>query len=144
MSLETDIKNMVESIGLKLYDTATVSEHGETIFRISVMAPEGQVSMEKCVEATHLISPLLDVTPPVSGEYRLEVSSPGIERKLKRLDHFENSIGEKVSVTTRGQEKIAGTLKRVEGETLYIATSDEDEVSVDFSEVSKAKTYFEW
>ena len=144
MSLETDIKNMVESIGLKLYDTATVSEHGETIFRISVMAPEGQVSMDKCVEATHLISPLLDVTPPVSGEYRLEVSSPGIERKLKRLDHFENSIGEKVSVTTRDKEKVEGTLKRVEEGTLYIAVADDQETAVEFNDVSKAKTYFEW
>ena len=93
MSLEHDIKTMVESLGLSLYDTAITSENGETIYRVSVNA-SGGVSMDQVVEATRLISPLLDVTPPVSGEYRLEVGSPGIERKLSKLSHFENSLGE--------------------------------------------------
>ncbi len=144
MSLESDIKNMVESIGLKLYDTAIVNENDETIFRISVQSPDGSVSMEQCVEATHLISPLLDVTPPVSGVYRLEVSSPGIERKLKTLEHFSNSVGEKVVVTTREQGKFKGTLTKVDGSTLCIEDTEQGEVCVEFSDVSKAKTYFEW
>ena len=143
MSLENDIKNLVESIGLKFYDAAIVSENDETIYRVSVTAPGG-VSLDRCVEATHLISPLLDVTPPVSGEYRLEVSSPGIERKLKRLDHFENSVGEKVSLTTKSKEHYRGTLLRVEGETIVIDDDEVGETAVNFGDVSKAKTYFEW
>lgn len=143
MSLETDIKNLVESIGLKLYDTVVVSEHDETIYRVSVMA-EGGVSMDKCVEATHLISPLLDVTPPVHGEYRLEVSSPGIERKMKRLDHFENSIGEKVAITTFDKQKVKGELLRVEGENIVVNDTEAGETVVSFGNISKAKTYFEW
>jgi ribosome maturation factor RimP len=143
MSLENDIKNLVESIGLKLYDTAIVSEHETTIYRVSVTSPEG-VTLDKCVEATHLISPLLDVTPPVSGEYRLEVSSPGIERKLKTLEHFESSVGEKVSVTTKDKVKYRGLLLRVEGESIVIDDTLLGEVEVAFSDVSKAKTYFEW
>ena len=98
MSLENDIRKLVESIGLKLYDTTTVSENGETIYRVSVVSDEG-ITLDRCVEATHLLSPLLDVTPPVSGEYRLEVSSPGIERKLKTRSSVPRYCSLDLSVT---------------------------------------------
>ena len=143
MSLESDIKNMVESIGLTYYDAVILSENGATIYRVSVTAPGG-VTLEQCVEATHLISPLLDVTPPVSGEYRLEVSSPGIERKLKTLDHFAGSVGEKVALTTGAKEQYRGVLLRVEDGTIVIDDAEVGETAVAFSDVAKAKTYFEW
>ncbi len=144
MSLEQDIKSMVESLGLSLYDTAIVTEHDETIFRVNVTA-EGGVSLDQCVEVTKLLSPLLDVAPPVSGEYRLEVGSPGIERKLKTLSHFEHSIGEKVKITTTDNIKIRGTLLRVDGDIITVDdTISMLDVSIPFSEVSKASTFFEW
>jgi len=143
MSLETDIKKMVESIGLSLYDTAILNENEQTIFRVSV-TKSGGVSLDECVEATHLISPLLDVTPPVGGEYRLEVSSPGIERKLKTIDHFAQSIGEKVVFSTIDKEKFDGELIAVENEEITIKGKDGTEHTVPFRSISKAKTYFEW
>jgi ribosome maturation factor RimP len=142
MSLETDIRKMVESIGLSLYDTAILNENEHTIFRVSVTAPGG-VSLDQCVEATHLISPLLDVTPPVGGEYRLEVSSPGIERKLKTLDHFAQSIGEKVALGTIDKQKHEGELLGVENDEILLKTA-EGEQRIPFRSISKAKTYFEW
>ena len=144
MSLESDIKSMVESLGLKLYDITTVSEHEETIYRVYISSPkEGGVSMDQVVEVTKLISPLLDVTPPVRGEYRLEVSSPGIERKLKTLSHFECSIGEKVKIQTLDKTKLTGTLKSVTDGVITIE-SEEGDVSVHFNDIAKASTYFEW
>ncbi len=144
MSLEHDIKNMVESLGLTLYDTMIVTEYDETIYRVNVTAKEG-VSLDQCVEVTKLLSPLLDVTPPVSGEYRLEVGSPGIERKLKTLDHFKHSVGEKVKITTVDKLKIRGEIVRVEGDTITVDdTISLRDVSIKFSEVSKASTFFEW
>lgn len=143
MSLESDIKKMVESIGLSLYDTAVLNENENTIFRVSVTAPGG-VSLDQCVEATHLISPLLDVTSPVSGEYRLEVSSPGIERKLKTLDHFAQSVGEKVVFSTIGKEKFDGEVVSVENDEITIKTKEGETHTVPFRSISKAKTYFEW
>ncbi|MBD3798707.1 ribosome maturation factor RimP [Sulfuricurvum sp.] len=143
MSLESDIKKMVESIGLSLYDTAIMNENENTIFRVSVTAPGG-VSLDQCVEATHLISPLLDVTPPVSGEYRLEVSSPGIERRLKTLDHFAQSVGEKVVFSTVNKEKFEGELVSVANDEVTIKTKEGEMHSVPFRSISKAKTYFEW
>jgi len=149
MSLQNDIAAVVSSVGLELYDTVIVNEFDETIFRVSVISPDFEdekrksVPLEQYVELTHLLNPLLDVTPPVSGEYRLEVGSPGIERKLTTLDHFKKSVGEKVALVTADKDKIRATLKKVEGDKLFLENDDES-FELDFSDIKKAKTYFEW
>jgi len=143
MSLESDIKKMVQSVGLGLYDIGIVNENENTIYRVSVTAPGG-VSLDQCANLSHLISPLLDITPPVSGDYRLEVSSPGIERRLKSAEHFIQSIGEKVSLSTIEKEKIEGELTAADGENITVVTKENGAITVPFRSISKAKTYFEW
>ena len=149
MSLQNDIEAIVKSVGLELYDTMIANEFDETIFRVSVISPNFEdgkrktVPLDEYVELTHLLSPLLDVTPPVSGEYRLEVGSPGIERKLTTLDHFKKSIGENISLVTAQKDKIKAILKKVEGEKLFFE-NEEESFELDFSDIKKAKTYFEW
>jgi len=142
MSLEADVKNLVESIGLHLYDTAIVTENGETIYRVNVIG-EGGTTLDQCVEATKLISPLLDVTPPVHGEYRLEVSSPGIERKLKSFEHYQLSIGEKVKLTLTDKTKLRGLLTGANEGKVTLET-EEGEREFLFGDIVKASTYFEW
>lgn len=149
MSLQSDINSLVKSVALELYDVSIVNENDETIYRVSVISNEIQdgkkkgVSMEAFVELTHLISPLLDVTPPVSGDYRLEVGSPGIERKLSNIGHFTKSIGEKVSILALDKEKYRGVLTKVEGSKIFLNV-DGEEVELEFNDINKAKTYFEW
>jgi len=149
MSLESDINSLVKSVDLELYDTVIVSENDETIYRVSVISTEVKdgkrlgVSLDKCVELTHMISPLLDVTPPVSGDYRLEVGTAGIERKLTTVSHFKKSIGEKVNVAYGLKEKVKGVLLSIEGNTISIQVEDEV-VTVEFNDINRAKTYFEW
>jgi len=149
MSLQSDINSLVESVDLELYDASVVSENEETIYRISVISKEVEngkrkgVSLDTCVELTHLISPLLDVTPPVSGEYRLEVGSAGIERKLATISQFKKSIGENVSILASEKRKVRGILTKIEESKIFIQTTDEL-AEVDFNDIIKAKTYFEW
>jgi len=149
MSLESDINALVKSVNLELYDTVIVNENDEIIYRVSVISPEIEdgkrkgVSLDECVELTHLISPLLDVAPPVSGDYRLEVGTAGIERKLTTLDHFKKSIGENVSLVCSDKRKVKGRLKSVDAKSINVQTDDEL-VSVEYSDIVKAKTYFEW
>ena len=149
MSLQSDIESIVKSVDLELYDAVIVSENDETIYRISIMSKEVEdgkrkgVSLDTCVELTHMISPLLDVTPPVSGDYRLEVGTAGIERKLMNIGHFKKSVGEKVSILHSGKEKTRGILLKVEGSKIFVET-EEETADVEFSDIIKAKTYFEW
>ncbi len=149
MSLESDINSLVKSVDLELYDTVIVNENDETIYRVSVMSTEivdgkrSGVSLDKCVELTHLISPLLDVTPPVSGDYRLEVGTAGIERKLTTIGHFKKSIGEKVNIVYKSKEKAKGVLLKVEGTKIFVESED-GIVEIEFNDINRAKTYFEW
>lgn len=149
MSLEKNIESFVKSVGLELYDISIVNDGEDSIYRVSVISNEIEnekrksVSLDECVNLTHLISPLLDVTPPVSGDYRLEVGSPGIERKITTIKQFGLCIGEKVAISLKSKEKLKGTLLKVEGSKIFLDV-DSEEIVVDFGEISKAKTYFEW
>ena len=144
MSLESDIKSMVESLELRVYDITTVTENEETIYRVNIISPSSDpVTMDQVVQVTKMISPLLDVTAPVRGDYRLEVSSPGIERKLKTLMHFECALGEKLKVETTEKKKLRGTLKSVASGRITLETEDGDETFA-YGDVIKAATYFEW
>jgi ribosome maturation factor RimP len=149
MSLESDINSFVSSVDMELYGTLVVSENDETIYRVSVLSKEvidgkrSSVSLDSCVALTHLISPLLDVTPPVSGDYRLEVGSPGIERKLTTINHFKKSVGDRVALYSVSKEKIRGILAKVEGSKIFVESKDET-IELEFNDITKAKTYFEW
>ena len=146
MSLEEDIKNMAASLDLDVYDTVISSRDGDAIFEVMVTSKnEGSVSLDSCAELSHLLSPLLDVTPPMKGEYRLEVGTPGVERRLKTLSHFENSLGELVKATLITGDFFKGKLLRVEGENVVIDDEEtEKEQSFRVDELQKARTYFEW
>jgi len=143
MSLESDIKSVVESVGVELYDIQTLNENGETIYRVSIVSKSGETDLKKCVEITHLLSPLLDVTPPVKGEYRLEVSSPGIERKLKKSEHYLLSIGENIEIKLFSTQRVRGKLIAFDEGKITLIT-DVGEECFDLSDISSAKTYFEW
>lgn len=142
MNLEESIKLAVESLGARLYDITTVREHDRNIFRVLVTA-EGGVTLDKCAEISRMISPILDVDEPMSGEYTLEVSSPGIERKLKRKEHFISSIGEKVRVKDFATEVYKGELIFADEEKIILKTEfGEEEIAHD--NILSASTYFEW
>lgn len=142
MSLEQSIKLAVESLGAKLYDIVTTKEHDRNIFRVLVTA-EGGISLDKCAEISRMISPILDVDEPMNGEYILEVSSPGIERKLKNKDHFKASIGEKVKIKNFATEVFKGELLCADNEKIVVKTEfGEDEITYD--NILAAATYYEW
>ncbi len=142
MNLEESIKLAVESLGARLYDITTAREHDRNIFRVLVTA-EGGVTLDKCAEISRMISPILDVDEPMSGEYILEVSSPGIERKLKKKEHFISSVGEKVRVKDFATDIYKGELIFADEEKIVLKTEfGEEEITYD--NILSASTYFEW
>ena len=142
MSLEESIKLAVESLGANLYDIVTVKEHDRNIFRVLVTAENG-ISLDKCAEISRMISPILDVDEPMGGEYILEVSSPGIERKLRKKDHFIASVGEKVKIKNFAMEIFKGELISADNEKIVVKTEfGDDEITYD--SILAAATYFEW
>ena len=142
MAIIEDIKSIINSYGAKFYDSEIVSDNGETIFRVYIVK-DGGVDLDLCADISRDVSPLLDINPPVSGEYRFEVSSPGIERKLTKKEHFLNSIGSKVKVKVLGGKKLKGTLIDANNEGIKVETKDGIE-NFKYDELGTVKTYFEW
>ncbi len=142
MSLEESIKLAVESLGANLYDIVTVKEHDRNIFRVLVTTSNG-ISLDKCAEISRMISPILDVDEPMGGEYILEVSSPGIERKLRKKEHFLGSVGEKVKIKNFATEVYKGELILADNEKIIVKTEFGDE-EITYDNILAAATYFEW
>ncbi len=71
------IKNIIKENGGLYYDSEIVSEGGNRIFRIFITAKDG-VNLDLCAKISRIISPIIDLDPPINGAYTLEVSSPGI------------------------------------------------------------------
>ena len=142
MSVESEVKKVVESHDAELYDTEVVNEDGHTIYRVYILKKSG-VDLDLCADISRDLSPMLDVYPPVSGKYYLEVSSAGVERTLKKPAHFEKSVGEKVYLKLSSGDKVKGKLLGFEDGEVILETSHGKE-HFPLNEVRKARTYFEW
>ena len=133
---------IIESCGVSLYDTEVVSEFENRIFRLYITSKEG-INLEKCAEVSRILSPIFDVEPPLDGEYIFEVSSPGIERKLLKPEHYQSSIGEKVKIKMKDKEKYIGILEALDANTISVRVNDESK-QIALEDIEKARTYFEW
>ncbi|HDZ4294236.1 TPA: ribosome maturation factor RimP [Campylobacter jejuni] len=137
-----NLEALCKEAGLSFYDDELVSENGRKIYRIYVQK-EGGVNLDDCARLSEILSPIFDVEPPVNREYFLEVSSPGLERKLSKIEHFAKSIGELVKITTNEKEKFQGTLLEVKNGRILIEDSEE-KISIEIADIKKARTFVEW
>ena len=142
MNLEAQISKIIEANGAALYDTEIVTEFDETIYRVLV-TKVGGVTLDLCATISYELSPFLDVNPPMSQAYRLEVSSPGIERKLTKPVHFKNAIDEKIKVKLGAGEKLKGTLISADNDGIVVETKQGEE-AYSYADLNTCKTYFEW
>jgi len=143
MSLEEEIARIVRSHGAEFYDAETVSENGQTIYRVYITHENG-VSLDLCAEISGELSPFLDIHPPCAGHYFLEVSSPGIERPLSKPAHFKSAVGEVVEIKVHGNGKIAGKVVSADDNGIVLRNSKNENALYSYSEIKKAKTVFDW
>lgn len=142
MTLEESVQIAVEGCGVSLYDIVNLKENDMNIYRIYITSSEG-ISLDKCAEVSRQISPLLDIHEPLSGKYNLEVSSPGIERKLKKPSHFKASIGENIRIKDFEKNILEGKLLRADDNEIVVQTAHGEEI-ITYDEISAASTYYEW
>ncbi|MGH2305651.1 ribosome maturation factor RimP [Campylobacter taeniopygiae] len=145
-----NLEALCKEANLELYDSELVSENGKKIYRIYVMNPLNEkgeragINLDDCARLSEILSPIFDVEPPVSGEYFLEVSSCGLERKLSKIEHFEKSINELVKITTNQKEKIEAKILSVENENINLQTLDNEKITLKINDIKKARTFVEW
>jgi ribosome maturation factor RimP len=138
VNLQESISELVESVGVKLYDIERVKDGDNQIFRVYITSKDG-INLDKCAEVSNLISPLLDVEEPLFDKYFFEVSSPGIERKLKKLSHYEASIGESIEIKLEDGSKLEGELTSADRESIELNSK-----RILLSDIKSAKTIFKW
>lgn len=121
---------LAEKLGLKIWDVTYLKEGADWYLRIFIDKPEG-ISIDDCVDMTHEINPVLDKEDPIGNEYILEVSSPGINRRLTRPEHYERYIGELLRVKLirpmeNGRKIVDGTLIDYEQGTGFTLQIDDE------------------
>ena len=137
--------------GIELDDVEVAGRSGASLLRITLDAPE-PVDVDRIARLSRGMSRLLDQLDAsgnelIPGPYTLEVSSPGLERKLRRPRHFEKVVGREVRVKTTapidGERHLRGVVRDVgpEGFTLETETG---ETSLRFEDVATARTVFAW
>lgn len=113
----------VESLGYELTDLELRVGGRNGLVRVFIDRPEG-VGLDDCETVSRQVSALLDVEDPVPGHYVLEVSSPGLDRKLTKPAHFRRFVGEEVRVQMRfpvgGRRRFRGRLLAADEETIEV------------------------
>ena len=146
MELEAVVRPVVEAAGLELVDVTFRREAGRRILRVTVDREEG-VDLDTIAGTSERLSRRLDLEEFAPGPYTLEVSSPGVERPLRRPEEFVRRVGDKVKVRTsepiEGARNHAGVLVAADDDGVTIAT-ERGERTLRYGDISSARTVFEW
>ena len=134
------LRPSVEMLGKELLGVEFVSAGKHSTLRLFIDHENG-INVDDCAEVSRQVSAVLDVEDPISTEYNLEVSSPGLDRPLFELDHFKAVIGEtinvKLAMPLNGRRKFKGVLESIENDTLVVSVDGQDYELV-ISNVDKA------
>lgn len=137
---------LIEECGLELVDVEYVKEGGRWYLRIYIDKPEG-INVDDCELVSRRLDPVLDTSDFIPHPYSLEVSSPGVERPLKKLADFQRFLGERVSMTTfipvEGQKRFKGTLGPASNHSVTLDV-DGREVVIPMEQVASARLNFEF
>ena len=139
--LEALLTPVVEDRGMDLVDLEYVTEHSGWVLRLFVDRPGG-VTVEDCARVSRDCSTVLDAEDVVQRRYRLEVSSPGVERRLRKQAHFQSCLGQRVHVILRepleGRKRVTGELLAVKNESIDVASHDGVTVTIPYQVIKRA------
>lgn len=128
-ALHALIESVVTAMGFELWGIDYLSQGKHSRLVIYIDHAEG-VTVEHCADISRQVSALLDVEDPIAGEYRLEVSSPGMDRPLFTLEQFSRFRGHLVALRLRvpfeGRRKFQGLLAGTEGEDVLLQFDGEE------------------
>ena len=144
--VEERVVALIEPTASELgYRLVRVRVSGNRRKRLQIMAErisDGEMSVEDCGRLSRAVSPALDLEDPIQGEYDLEISSPGIDRPLMRIEDFERFKGHQAKLETAamidGRRRFKGEIKQVDGEAIVLGLEGGD-VRLEFSDLSDAR-----
>jgi ribosome maturation factor RimP len=141
------IEPVVGDAGFELVDALLTRGRAPWLLRVTIDTPEGdgRVPIEQCASVSREIGSQLDAADAIPVSYRLEVSSPGLDRLLAREKDFERALGHEVAIETRrplaGRRRFRGKLVGFESGQARVAVEG-GEVSIPFEEIAKARSVY--
>ncbi len=145
--LEKIVLPIIQNLGYELYDVEYVKEGAEWFLRIYIDSKNG-IGLDDCEKVSESVGEELDKVDPIATAYSLEVSSCGLERKLREKKHFEAAIGKNIEVklykALDKNKSIVGVLKKVDEEFILITDDKDKELKISFENISNAKILFNW
>jgi ribosome maturation factor RimP len=139
--IEQLLQPTVEAMGFDLWGVEYMSQGRHSVLRVYIDAEQG-INVDDCAAVSHQAGSVLDVEEPISGEYTLEVSSPGMDRLLFKLEQYPQYANEVIELRLRspfeGRRKFKGILKGIEGEDIVVQV-DDHEYLLPHSAVDKAR-----
>ncbi len=143
MDLETPFRTLLAEMNVDLYDVEVTNG----ALNVTV-TQEGGIDLDTLTAANHALSAWLDEHDPVSGRYTLDVSSPGLERRLRLPRHFQSAVGETVTFRElRGNEptqRLEGRLVAADENGATIDDPEAGQVTVTYENLERARTVFVW
>lgn len=144
--VEKLIESKINNIGYELYDVEYAKEGKDYFLRIFIDKEDG-INLEDCEKVNNEITDLLDEADYIKEQYFLEVSSPGIERILRKDKHLQSSIGKEVEVKLfkkdqKNNKQYIGILKNFDSQTLTIET--EEEIIIERKDIAQIKEVYNW
>jgi ribosome maturation factor RimP len=140
------VEPILDGLGLKLIDAEYLTNQGRWVLRLYI-DKEGGVTVDDCAKVSHELGDLIDIKDIIEHEYTLEVSSPGLNRPLKKEADFIHVIGKKVKVRTKaplkGQRNFMGVLKDFKEHELHIQ-SEGQLITVAWADIDKANLVYEF
>ena len=131
----------VTALGYELWGVEHIAQGRHSVVRVYIDSPGG-ITVDDCTTVSEQVSSVLDVEDPITGEYTLEVSSPGMDRLLFKVAQYAGYIGEMVELRLRsafeGRRKYRGILKGIEGEDVVIQIDDQ-EFLLPYGAIEKAR-----
>lgn len=127
--LQALLAPVVEALGYECWGVEFISQGRHSVLRVYIDRPEG-ILIDDCEAVSRQVSGILDVEDPISGEYTLEVSSPGMDRPLFTLEQFAKHAGEQVKIRLRspyeGRRNYQGILRGVEEQNVVVLVDDHE------------------
>lgn len=141
------LEPVIKQLGYELYDVEYEKQAKDYYLRIYIDKENG-IDLNDCERVSNAISSILDEADYIKGQYFLEVSSPGIERALKKDKHLEQNIGEKIKIKLfkkddKNQKEYIGLLENFDKNTITIKTEDETK-EVERKNIANIHTIYEW
>ena len=146
--VENLVKEKIENIGYELYDVEYTKEGKSYFLRIFIDKPEG-IDINDCEKVNNEITDMLDEANYIKDPYYLEVSSPGVERILRKDSHLEKNIGTDIDVKLfskdeNGKKEYQGILKSFDKDNIIIENELKEELKIERKNIAQIKTIFNW